>query len=275
MDFIYFKNSFLPENQCHISVYDRSFRFGDGIFDTCLIANSKLYNFFSHLARLENGLKAYKIDLDISDLENICRELIKKNSVSSGYLRITISRGENAPDATGYLPKNATPYLLIQTNAKPYPAFKAISLLVSSQLASKSLPFKSNDSLGYTLAMLEAANGNCDNALLLNKDGTICETASGNIFWVKDSVLYTPSDELEMIPGTMRAKVLELWDGAKQTGKFALKDLQHADEVFMSNVGLLIAPVSNLLPSGNKWPIGAVTELLRKKLDNDIMRSTA
>jgi branched-subunit amino acid aminotransferase/4-amino-4-deoxychorismate lyase len=275
MPISYFKNRFLPESECHISINDRSFRFGDGIFDTCLVVNGRIYDFESHLKRLQNGLAAYKITLDTTDLENLCYSLIEKNSLTSGYARIIVSRGENRPGALGYLPKDANPYLIIQTSEKPYPAFKPLKLFLSSQIAAFKPPSKTNNSLLYTLAMLEAQENGCDNALLFNNNGNICETASGNIFWIKDNILYTPSLELELIAGTMREKLLNLWDGEKHEGKFTLHDLKSADEVFMSNIATIIAPITEIAPIGDKWPIGKNTTLLRQKLDNDIMSATS
>lgn len=276
MTFAYFKNRFLPESQCHVSINDRSYRFGDGIFDTCLVVGGNIYDFARHQQRLENGLNAYKIKLDTTNLESLCRELITKNSVQSGYVRMLVSRGENGESATGYLPpNNESPYLIIQTNEKPYPVFKALSLFLSSHIATIKPPSKTNNSLLYTLAMMEAREQNCDNALLLNKNGYVCETASGNIFWIKDNVLYTPSLDLELIAGTMRAKTLELWEGKKQEGYFKLVELQNADEVFMTNIATLMAPVTSLAGNDRRWAIGKNTTDLRQKLDNDIISETS
>ncbi len=275
MTTVYFKDKFLPEEDCHISINDRSFRFGDGVFDTCLVANGRIYDFPRHLKRLQNGLDAYKIKLDTANIESLCYSLIEKNSVTSGYVRIIVSRGENGANAMGYLPKYAFPYLVIQTNEKPYPAFKPLKLFVSSQIASFKPPSKTNNSLLYTLALMEAQEQDCDNALLLNKNGHICETASGNIFWIKENVLYTPSLDLELVAGTMREKILELWDGEKHEGQFTLEDIKKADEVFMSNIATIIAPISDIAPTIGKWPVGKNTTALRQKLDNDIIRATS
>lgn len=271
----YFKGEFLPENECHISINDRSFRFGDGVFDTCLIANGRIYDFLRHLKRLQAGLDAYKIKLDTTDMESLCYELIGKNSITSGYVRIIVSRGENGQNALGYLPSDTSPYFVLQTSDKAYPAFKALSLFLSSHIAATKPPSKTNNSLLYTLAMMEAREQDCDNALLLNKNGHICETASGNIFWVKDGVLYTPSLDLELVAGTMREKALELWEGKKIEGHFTLQDLQTADEVFMSNIASIIAPITAINPIGSKWPVGKNTTVLRQKLDNDIICATS
>lgn len=274
MVFAYFKNRFLPEEECHVSIADRSFRFGDGIFDTCIIANGRIYDFASHKARLEDGLKATRITLDTSKFESICHELIEKNNVQFGYVRIIISRGEGL-GAVGYLPKNSEPTLLIQTSEKPYPAFAPITLWISSYKACSQVPSKTNSALVYTLAMMEANEKSFDNALMLDESGHICETASGNIFWVKDSVLYTPSADLPLVPGTKRKKVLELWEGDKREGRFTIDALQQADEIFMTNIATITAPVVRIEPLGISRPVGKMTQRVRELLDRDILGDSA
>jgi len=275
MSYVFFKDRFLPEEECRVSIHDRSFRFGDGIFETLLVYNSRIYRFPHHLERLKNGLSAAKIALDISLLEKLCHELIAKNTLKEGYLRIVVSRGENGPGAIGYLPKDAKPYFLIQSMEKPYPAFREINLWRSSQVASQHSPSKTNNALLYTLAMMEAEEQGCDNALLLNHEGIITETASGNLFWVKDGVLFTPSRDLPLVPGTMRRRVLELWDGAKQEGHFSLEALQLADEIFMTNIGHIVASVTEIRPLNLTFKTGQRTRELRKLLDQDIFIACA
>ena len=267
----YFKSQFLPENECFVSINDRSFRFGDGVFETMLVCNGRMYDFARHLQRLKNGLAAFKIALDVSHVESLCQTLIEKNALTQGYIRIVVSRGENGANAVGYLPKDTKPYLVITSVSKPYPAFRGIKLLLSSQQASVHMPSKTNNALVYTLAMMEAEEQGCDNALLLNDKGQVCETASGNIFCLKDDVLYTPSTDLPLVPGTMRHKVLELWPGKKQEGIFPLSALIEADEVFMSNIASIIAPVISL--ASREWKVGNHTQQLRSLLDADIKQS--
>ena len=72
-------------------------------------------------------------------------------------------------------------------------------------------PCKTNSAMLYTLAMLDARAQGCENALILDAQGHVCETASGNIFWVRGEALYTPALSLPFVPGTVRKRVMELW----------------------------------------------------------------
>lgn len=62
----------------------------------------------------------------------------------------------------------------------------------------------------YTMVMIEAQDHGCANALILNTEDMVCETATGNVFWVKDDGLYTPEPPLPFVPGTVRKCVLKL-----------------------------------------------------------------
>lgn len=267
---IYFKDKFIDTNQAIVPVDDRSFRFGDGVFDTILVASGKMYDPESHFERLAQGLKYFKIELDISNLPEICEEIIKKNSLESGYVRIIVSRG-NGSNSVGYLPKDSKAYFVVQTVEAPFPEFKSIKLWISEHRASLHLPSKVNSSMLYTMAMLEAEENSCDNALLLNSDGIICETASGNIFWVKNEVIYTPSTDLPFVPGTIRKKILELSPYKIKQGNYTIDDLNQADEVFMTNIGHLVASVKSIEPLGWKLQKGSITKELRQLLVENIV----
>lgn len=270
MGIVYFKDRFAEENECHISLNDRAFRFGDGLFETLLVAGGRIFDMESHLERLRTGLEAFRFAaLDVSALPVLCQEIVKRNALENGYVRIIVSRGSDAEPA-GYKIGKSVPYFILQTTAKPYPPLQEIRLWRSSYTAAFKSPAKSHSALTYVLAMQEAAEHGCDNALLLDAHRHICETASGNIFWIKDSTLYTPSTELPMVPGTIRKKILSLWDGKVDQGRFTVEMLVAADEIFMSNTGVIIAPVIVIDPLGIRLKAGPRTRSLRVLLDDEI-----
>ncbi len=270
---VYFKDRFLEESKCHISLRDRSFRFGDGIFETVLVVNGRLYDMPAHLDRLRRGLDAFRLVLDTENLSEICQQVIQHNHLTQGYVRIIVSRGVDEEGVVGYITKGSRPYFVVQAVSKPYPAFKPLKLWLSSYRVSFHAPSKTNNALLYTLAMLEASDNACDNALLLDTEGHICETASGNIFWIKGNILCTPDTALPFVPGTMRCKVMELWQGEVREGHFTLDDLKCADEIFMTNVGTLIAPILTIAPIGIALPAGPCTKALRLALDQAICKA--
>src|SRR4051812_49078958 len=101
MIFAYVKNKFFPKDQACISIEERGFKFGDGVFETIRISDSIPYQWDLHLARLKEGIDALKIPADLANLYALSLELIRKNNVKEGLLRISVSRGIGS---NGYLP---------------------------------------------------------------------------------------------------------------------------------------------------------------------------
>lgn len=245
---ILINDKIILEQKALISIKDRGFRFGDGIFETCLIKNGIIYNWQSHLQRLQAGLKEIKIHFDYQDLENLSLKLIQKNKIKNGYLRIAISRGVGS---IGYLPQeNIKPTLVIETLPQKSKPKSPIKLCVSNYTkpSIKSLPvnYKLMNGLNSTLAKMEAASQNCFDAILLNDKNQICETSSANIFWVKDDILYTPHHDCGCLFGTIREKILQLSSMKTKLVKAKLKDLLNADEVFLTNVAIGVLAVDKI-----------------------------
>lgn len=248
MNYIRINKKILPEKQATISVLDRGWRFGDGIFTTCLIVDQIIYNWSEHLRRLEQGLESLKIKFDCSDLQQLSKLLVKKNKINHGYLRISISRGLGS---IGYLPiKNIQPTLVIETVPINTPASGLIKLTVSNltKPSLKSLPvnYKLMQGVNSTLAKIYAQENNYFDAILLNDQGQICETSSANIFWIKNNILYTPHPDCGLLLGTTRQKILQLSPIKIKLIKAKLVDLLEADEVFITNVAIGVLRVDQI-----------------------------
>jgi branched-chain amino acid aminotransferase len=262
---ILINDKIILEQKALIFVKDRGFRFGDGIFETCLIKDGAVYDFEAHLKRLEDGLKAIKIDRMVvwndkravhdskevafyKILQKLSYQLIQKNKIKNGYLRIAISRGVGS---IGYLPqKNIKPTLVIETlplNPKPKAPIK-LCISNHTKPSIKSLPvnYKLMNGLNSTLAKLEAEEKNCFDAIMLNDKNQICETSSANIFWVKDDILYTPHQDCGCLFGTIREKILQLSPIKNKLVKTKLSDLLNADEAFITNTAIGVLAVDEI-----------------------------
>ncbi|MDX2074555.1 MAG: aminotransferase class IV [Alphaproteobacteria bacterium] len=270
MQYIYVNKQYLPADAPLVTADDRSFRFGDGIFETILVAGGRMWDAPAHFTRLRNGLDYFRMALDISRLQADCCALIAKNNCQSGYVRVIVSRGANGPGAIGYMPGEGAPYYIIQTVEKPFPAFGSVKLWVSGHRASLHIPCKVNSAMLYTLAMMEARDNACDNALILDAHGHVCETASGNLFWVKNDVLYTPESSLPFVPGTVRERIIELSPLPVRQGIYTLADLAAAAEIFMTNIGGLVTRVSSIVPLGFSAKSETITTQLRSLLEAQI-----
>ena len=240
--FIYKNEQILNHHEALISIDERGFLFGDGLFETCRFIDKKIINFEAHLARIKIGLVNLKLNANIQNIETKCYNLIKKNNLQDGIIRISISRGIGSK---GYLPTNETPNLVI-IQTKELPIAPKIANLTICDINPPPFKFKSANALQYVLAKIFAHENNFYDAIMLDEKGYICETSSANIFWIKDQIIYTPSDNLNMVRGTIRQALIELKDLKIKCGKFKISALKNADEVFVTNSTLLILPIDKI-----------------------------
>ncbi len=287
-DYININGKILPAKKALISAQDRGFRFGDGVFETCLISDGIIYNWSAHQGRLEAGLKAIKIiqpyhsglkkNNKLKNLEQFCSQLVQKNKIKNGYLRIAISRGVGS---VGYLPiKNIEPTLVIETlPINPQPK-SPIKLLVSTiqKPSIKSLPinYKLMNGLNSTLAKMEAIDNNCFDAIILNEKNQICETASANIFWIKNNILCTPHQDCGCLLGTMREKIIELSPIKIKLAKAKIDNLLTADEVFITNIAIGVLAVDKIANREfkNKKYSKIFTNLLNQNIKKYVRKTT-
>ncbi|MFT6106626.1 MAG: aminodeoxychorismate lyase [Rickettsiales bacterium] len=248
MNYTIIGHKLIKSSEAKISVQDRGFRFGDGIFETCLIENAVIYNWDAHFARLEAGLKAIKINFDGSDLLSSSQKLITQNQVKNGILRISISRGVGS---AGYKPNNnIKPTLIIETSKKPSKPESPIKLMVSSyqKTSLESLPvnYKLANGLNSTLVKIEAEENGYFDGIILNQKNHICETSSANIFWIKDNILFTPDLKSGCLSGTIREKIIQISPLKTKFSEAKITDLLEADEVFITNVALRVLAIDEI-----------------------------
>jgi branched-chain amino acid aminotransferase len=243
---------FIEEKQAQITINERGFLFGDGIFETCKIYNGKIYNFKAHKSRIIKGLSAIKIIYDISAIENKAIKLIKKNKIKNGILRISISRGCGS---LGYLPQTKNPLLIIQT-LKNRKIPKEISLTISNikKPPQNSFPIahKTSNALPYILNKLFAKENKCFDAIMLSQKNFISETSSANIFWIKNNKIYTPSKDCDILLGTIRSRLLAISPFKIIEKKAKIDEIKNADEIFLTNASSLLMAVDCLILDNNK-----------------------
>lgn len=270
---IYLNSTFLPAAEAHISVADRGFRHGDGVFETIPVANGAPYQWAFHLRRLEAGLAVIHIAFDTAKLEGICRELLARNGISDGLLRIAVSRGAGG---RGYLPPpGLSPTLVIETLERPAPpGSAALWLSRYEKISPRALPVRHKLAQGLqsTLARLEAQDHKCSEALLLDAEGRIAEAAAANIFWLQDNVLYTPSLKTGALEGATRHAVLRLSPWQTAEGEYSLDALRGAEAVLLTNSAYGVIPAASLAPQGWSWESAAAAAQLQGLLSADMSR---
>lgn len=275
MTFISLNAQLVPPEKAQVSVLDRGFRYGDGLFETIALHGGVPYQFGFHMKRLQAGLDALKIDFSTRALRGDCHALIKANRAQDGTLRIQVTRGIGS---RGYLPdpshKQAGPLCIIETIARQSLPQEPVRIFHSSyrKLSPSSLPvqYKLCQGLNSTLARMEAIDQQCFDGVMTNDAGELCETSSANLFWIKGDTLYTPALGCGVLDGSTRHAILRLWPGDTREVAAPIDTLADADEIFITNALWQVLPVAELLPQGYRWDAHPAAERLRALLAADI-----
>ena len=206
----------LESAHAKVSVFDRGFLYGDGLFETIRIHNGGIFQWQRHWARLIKGCSALGIQSPCSedDFHKVIGQLITKNQITKCMARIHLSRGAGP---RGYLPpKNAKITALITLHPAPELSPntpRSWNLIVSKMRTpsfASSSQWKTTNKLFQTLIKQEANTAGADDAIILNENDHITELSSGNLFLTHQGVILTPPVDTGILPGTTRELILEL-----------------------------------------------------------------
>jgi len=268
---VFLNGEFVPEERATVSIFDRSFLYGDGLFETMRVAGGRPYCWKQHWARLEAGASFLNIGLSwrASEVEAAAVELAKRNGVKEAVLRLTVSRGVGK---RGYSPRGAdTPTIAMVVDPSPDLASETLrtwSLVTSSVQLRANDPlasFKTCNRLPQVLARAEADAAGASEALLSNSDGWVVEGGASNLFWVKGGMVCTPPRNSGILSGITRSVILELCPQIgleTQETNLTSEELRGMDGVFLSLSSLGIVEAVSL--DGQVLQKSEVTRRLHK-----------
>ena len=238
---VFLNGQFVPEEQAVVSVFDRSFLYGDGLFETMRIRNGKPFRWERHMERLTQGAKFLDIQMLFTEnaLRTFVAELVTRNQMPEALLRLSLSRGIGR---RGYSPKGADhPSVVMSLHPAPKNDVSSLWRLITSTFR---LPtneplaqFKTCNKLPQVLARAEADAAGADEALLLNTEGHIVEASSSNLFWIERDTVCTAPLASGILPGVTRTVVLEICGNLRLTTRQITifpAVLREADGVFLS-----------------------------------------
>jgi branched-chain amino acid aminotransferase len=248
--FVFLNGRFLSEAEAVVPVNDRGFMYGDGLFETMRVVKGKPFRFAQHLERMTRGADFLKIKPPFApkELEKFAAQLIEKNKMPDAILRITLTRG---PGERGYkFNGDSKPTVVMTLHTAPSLENSIEWNLITSSFRIPSADalssFKTTSKLLYVMARAEAADNGADEALLVNTNGEVAETASGNIFWIYHDKICTVPTGRGVLPGITRAIVLEICQTmGLQTNKRVIKPeaLRNSEGIFVTQSALGIVPV--------------------------------
>lgn len=242
---IYLNGEYLPLSAAKVSVLDRGFLFGDGVYEVIPAYSGHFFRMKDHLHRLQVSLSQIKLELNynLPKWLDILLPLLDKTKDQSIYLQIT--RGVSAQRDHAF-PKKTIPTVFAMCSDIP-PIDKSIGVKALSMADNRweMCHVKATTLLANVLLKQAAIEQGCAEAIL-HKNGNVTEGATSNLFTVIDDILITPKKTTGILPGITRQVVLEL---AQKNGipyseeAISLTALRLASEIWITSSTREIIPV--------------------------------
>jgi len=243
--FINFNGEVLPQDTKLVTINNRAFKYGDGLFESMRLIKGQLKFADLHAARLQKGMKVLKMEgysqMDAWFLNAKAEELARRNKIKNGRLRLTVYR-----DSDGlYMPLQNKMAWCLEIKSVDEPRYflnpKGLIVDIFAELP-KPTNYLSNiktcNSLIYVMAGIFKAQNKLDEAILLNQSGSLCEASSANVFVYYQNHLYTPALSEGCVEGVMRQVIINIAGQINipiTEAQINPDILYEADEVFLTN----------------------------------------
>jgi D-alanine transaminase len=253
-DLLYLNGEYIDSAGAKISVLDRGFMFGDGVYEVIPVYSGKLLRGKAHLARLQDSLDAIEIPnpLSLNDWLEVFSRLIERNHADADsviYLQIT--RG-TMPKREHAWAADMQPNVLVTCSEQ----FYASQDSATAGARAVTLPdtrwsechIKTINLLPNTLLLQQARNQGANEAILI-RDGKAIEGSQSNLFIVMDDIVLTPPKSRYMLGGITREIIIELCKQNKiicREKEISEDELHRADEIWLSSSTREILPVVTL-----------------------------
>ncbi|HEY5233232.1 MAG TPA: branched-chain-amino-acid transaminase [Verrucomicrobiae bacterium] len=251
---VFIDGKYVNERDAKISVFDHGLLYGDGIFEGIRAYNGRVFKLKEHIDRLFCSAKAIMLGLPMShsELMRATVETCRKNKLRDAYIRLIVTRGVGTLGLNPRTCKKPSVIIIAGTIQLYPPEFYAKGLIIITVPTTRSLhsalnpAIKSLNYLNNILAKIEANNGGCEEAVMLNAEGFVAECTGDNLFIVKNSELFTPPLSAGALYGITRQTVIELAQAASlkvSEPNLTRYDLFNADECFLTGTGAELIPV--------------------------------
>ena len=257
----YVNGQFTLVQDARVSILDRGFLFGDGVYEVAAVLEGKLIDYEAHLSRLQRSLREMALGspTPLADFCGVQRELIARNGLREGIVYLQITRGAAARDF-GF-PKDASPTLVMFTQEKNILAAPAartgIAVKTVHDIRWARRDIKSTSLLAQVLAKQSAVAEGCQEAWMFDEDGMVTEGASSSSFIItKQGAIVTRPNDSSILPGCTRKAILALAEGrglSIDERAFSVGEALDAAEAFVTSASTFVLPVVSI--DGD--PIGA------------------
>lgn len=254
---IYVNGHFVDQDHAVIHVCDQGFLYGDGVFETIRAYHGHFFLMDRHIQRLLHSCARLGIPepMDHSDWSALLQELLRRNHLHDGLIRITITRGVGEPGKLGSQLRTPTVVALPRSLPSLPPSSNKegvhLTLVHIRRNAPSAIPpdIKSLNMLNNILAKREADEAGAHEGIMLTLDGHVAEGTTSNIFFIESGVLHTPALTCGILPGITREVVIQLarqMNIPVEEGLYPPERLFNAQECFLTSTGIEILPVQGI-----------------------------
>lgn len=218
---------------------DSRLRYGDGIFDTLLVEHGKPSNIFAHYERLIRHAQVLNLNFSMSQNEFFAaaEQLVQAGEINSDNRYALNSWVIRGAAQRGLMPTpDAKTQIIMKLSLAPSAFSDIHACIVNNVRRNEGSPLSRVKSCNYgdnILAIQEAHNHGCNEAVIMNNAGHICCTSIGNIFCMEEDTIITPPLSDGVIDGTVRMLLIERYGAIEKS--ITKKMLQKSEFVFMSN----------------------------------------
>ncbi len=291
---IYIDGKWFPKSEAKISVFDHGLLYGDGVFEGIRTYGSLVFKLEEHLKRLWESAHTLMLEIPMTrkEMETAIIETLRRNQLTDGYIRVVVTRGVGDLGLDPAKCKRATVFIITDKIALYPEALYKNGLDIITVPTVRNLPeavnpsVKSLNYLNNILAKIEAKNGGCVEALMLNAQGYVAECTGDNVFMIQHEgsagkpILLTPPTYLGALKGITRGAILEIAAAQKLAAEervLTRHDLFNADEVFLTGTAAEVIPVvkidGRIIGTGKPGPItGKLLDAFQKLTQKDGVR---
>lgn len=252
----FLNGEFLPLSQAKVSVLDRGFIFGDGIYDVTPVYGRRLFRFDEHMARLQRGLDKIRIANPATREQWLqrCRTLVAATAEATGaddqVVYIQVTRGVAPRDHV--MPQGITPTVFMMSNPMkaltPEQRHHGVACITARDFRWERGDIKSTSLLGNVLARQMSADHGAAETILF-RDGWLTEAAASNVWIVHEGALLGPPKSEHVLEGIRVELLRELCEEvgvAYNLRPISEADVLAADEVLLSSATKEVVPVTQI-----------------------------
>tara|TARA_R110002049_G_C9028067_1_gene551806 strand:- start:117 stop:971 length:855 start_codon:yes stop_codon:yes gene_type:complete len=249
---VYLNGDFLPADQAKVSVFDRGFLLGDGIYEVIPVYDGRGFQLLGHLERLQVSLDGVRMKnpLTKSEWQSMIEQLIERNGGGNQSLYLQVTRGVAPRDHV--FPQGVVPTIFAMSNplhpVEDKYKQQGIAAITLPDIRWQNCNIKAITLLPNSLLKQQALEAGAQEALLI-RDGYLTEGAASNAYVVIKGIIYTSPKDEKVLPGITRELVIAL---AAKAGiplleqAVTLNELKQADEVWVSSSTKEVLPITLL-----------------------------